>query len=149
MSPLVQRAKARRVALAAPVDEEAIAQVRGLLAGMFPPGTLLERRREQRFPFPRLLQLTPVSADGLQRLGPCVTAAGKQLSESGLSFFHPEPLPFRWVVVSLDKGDGRWIGFLLDVDWCRFTRQGWYESGGKFIRAVPLPTAHELEQAAC
>jgi hypothetical protein len=149
MSSLVQTCKTRRVALAAPANEQAIAQVRGLLAGMFPPGTLFERRREQRFPFPRLLQLTPVSADGLQRLGPSVTAAGKQLSESGLSFFHPEPLPFRWVIAALDKGDGRWIGFLLDVDWCRFTRQGWYESGGKFIRAVTLPAVPEWEAAAC
>jgi hypothetical protein len=149
MRSLVRICKTRRVALAAPADEETIAQVRGLLAGMFPPGTSLERRREQRFPFPRLLQLTPVSADGLQRLGPSVTAAGKQLSESGLSFFHPDPLPFRWVVASLDKSDGRWIGFLLDVDWCRFTRQGWYESGGKFIRAITLPVVPELEQTAC
>jgi hypothetical protein len=149
MSSLVQTCKTRRVVLAAPADEEASAQVRGLLAGMFPPGTLLERRREQRFPFPRLLQLTPVSADGLQRLGPSLTAAGKQLSESGMSFFHPEPLPFRWVIASLDKGDGQWIGFLLDVDWCRFTRQGWYESGGQFIRAVSLPSIPEMETAAC
>jgi hypothetical protein len=136
MSSLVQTCKTRRIALEAPVDDETSAQVRGLLAGMFPPGTLVERRREQRFPFPRLIQLTPVSADCARRLGPSVTAAGKQLSESGLSFFHPEPLAFRWVVASFEKGNGRWIGFLLDVDWCRFTRQGWYESGGKFIRAV-------------
>ncbi len=149
MSSLVQAHKTRRVVPTAPIDDEAIAQVRGLLAGMFPPGTSLERRREQRFPFPRLLQLTPVGADGLQRLGPSFTAAGKQLSESGLSFFHPDPLPFRWVVAALDKGDGRWIGFLLDVDWCRFTRQGWYESGGKFIRAVPVSASPELEHAAC
>jgi hypothetical protein len=98
MGSLAHNCRTRRVALAAPADEEAIAQVRGLLAGMFPSAALLERRREQRFPFPRLLQLTPVSADGLRRLGPSVTAAGKQLSESGLSFFHPGPLPFRWVI---------------------------------------------------
>ena len=32
-------------------------------------------------------------------------------------------------------------GFLLDVDWCRFTQLGWYESGGKFLRAVELRDA--------
>ena len=115
---------------------------------MFPPGTLPDAAANSVSRFRGVLQFTPVSADGLRR-GADVTAAGKQLSESGLSFFHPDPLPFRWVVAALDKGDGQWIGFLLDVDWCRFTRQGWYESGGKFIRAVTLPVVPELQTAAC
>ena len=123
----------------APLGEDAGALVRGLLAGMYPPENRAERRREHRYPYPRLLLLHPVEADGITCAGPTLTAAGKQLSETGLSFFHPDPLPYRWVVASLPRTDGGWIGFLMDLDWCRFTRQGWYESGGRFLRPVTAP----------
>jgi hypothetical protein len=124
---------------AAPHNDEASAQVRKLLAGMYPPGMLHERRREQRFPFPRLFQLTPVNGAGTRQMGSPLTAAGKHLSESGLSFFHPDPLPHRWVIASLELSESQRYGFLMDLDWCRFTRQGWYESGGRFLRAVSSP----------
>jgi hypothetical protein len=110
------------------------AQVWALLAGMHPAG--VERRRDQRYPFPRLFVLTPVDPDTLRRVGATVTAAGKHLSESGVSFFHPEPLPYRWVIATVETSDGHPTSFLVDLDWCRFTRQGWYESGGRFLRAV-------------
>jgi hypothetical protein len=130
----------------APVNEEARAQVWSLLSGMYPAGTVLERRREQRYPYPRLFVLTPVEADGVTPAGPKLTAAGKHLSESGLSFYHPDPLPYRWVIVSLPRTDNSSIGFLVDLDWCRFTRQGWYESGGRFLKLVS--NAHRVERAA-
>jgi hypothetical protein len=117
-----------------PVDHEARLQVRSLLAGVYPPGAATERRREQRYPFPKLFVLSPADADGQRRAGASITAAGKHLSETGLSFFHPDPIPYRWMIASLPKIDGHWIGFLVDLDWCRFTRQGWYESGGRLVR---------------
>lgn len=126
--------------LAAP-GEDAGPLVRALLAGMYPPGLRLERRREQRYPYPKLLLVDPVAADGATRAGPTLTAAGKQLSETGLSFYHPEPLPHRFVVASLPRSDGGWQSFLVDLDWCRFTRQGWYESGGRILRPVTAPPA--------
>lgn len=110
------------------------AQVAELLAAMY-PASPLERRREQRYPYPRLLQLTPVDESG-QPNGLPMTAAGKQISESGLSFFHPEPLAYRRVVVVLERMDGPPVRLLLDVDRCRFTRLGWYESGGRFLRWI-------------
>jgi hypothetical protein len=27
----------------------------------------------------------------------------------------------------------------IDISWCRFTKPGWYESGGRLIRAVSDP----------
>jgi hypothetical protein len=119
---------------ATPVNDDARAQVWSLLAGMYPPGT--ERRRDQRYPFPRLFVLTPVDPETLARMGPPVTAAGKHLSESGVSFYHPDPLPHRWVIASVENGEGHTLNFLVDLDWCRFTRQGWYESGGRFLKAI-------------
>lgn len=117
-----------------PVDHEARLQVRSLLSGVYPPSNGPERRREQRYPFPRLFVLSPADVDGQRKAGASITVAGKHLSETGLSFFHPDPIPHRWMVASLPKLDGQWIGFLVDLDWCRFTRQGWYESGGRLVR---------------
>ncbi len=122
--------------LAAPLNEQSRSQVWNLLSGMYPTVSINERRREQRFPYPRLFVLTPVEPDTLEQIGPALTAAGKHLSESGISFYHPEPLPYRWVIATVDNVDTLTYSFLVDLDWCRFTRQGWYESGGRFLRAV-------------
>jgi hypothetical protein len=120
-------------------DDAVSTQVWGLLAGMFPAGTLVERRHEQRYPYPRLVMLSPVQADGHTPDGRAFVAAGKHLSERGLGFYHPQPLVHRLVIASLETVDGHWLGFLLDIQRCRFTRQGWYESGGRFVRAVSSP----------
>ncbi len=128
-----------RVETAGSNDDAITAQVWGVLAGMFPAGSALERRHEQRYAYPRLVMLTPVQADGKTPDGPMFVAAGKQLSERGLGFFHPQPLVNRLVIASLETVDGRWLGFLLDIRHCRFTRQGWYESGGRFLRTVASP----------
>ena len=65
--------------------------------------------------------------------------SGKHISETGLSFFHPEPLPYRLVAATLEKLDGTRCEYVIDVGWCRFTQMGWYESGGKFVRQIEGP----------
>ncbi|MBN2024598.1 MAG: hypothetical protein JW809_17600 [Pirellulales bacterium] len=113
--------------------------VSGLLATLYPRVDQPERRAEQRFPFPYLVHLTPVGEDDLAPVGETVVVVGKHLSERGLGFYHPKPLSFRRMIVSIETGNGGWIGLLIDLTWCRFTRQGWYESGGRFLRGVPSP----------
>ncbi|HXT57279.1 MAG TPA: hypothetical protein VN699_01540 [Pirellulales bacterium] len=115
------------------------AQVWRLLAGLYPNGNRVERRHEQRYPYPRLITLSPVKTDGVTPQGDDLTVVGKHLSEGGLGFFHPQPLSYRLVIASLESSEGRWLGFLLDLHRCRFTRHGWYESGGKFLRTVASP----------
>src|ERR1700678_1607788 len=44
-------------------------QVWSLLPGLYPTNRQCERRAEQRFPYPYLVQLTPVGADGTTKLG--------------------------------------------------------------------------------
>lgn len=114
-------------------------QVWGLLTSLFPGADRVERRRSERFPYPRLVYLTPVAADGVTRVGETLVVAGKHLSERGLGFYHPKPLEHRRLVASLEKAPDEWLHVLVDVSWCRFRRQGWYESGGRFLRCVPWP----------
>ena len=67
-------------------------QVWGLLAGLYPTGKWTERRGEQRFPFARLMHLSPVGPDGMTPLSESLVVVGKDVSERGLGFFHLEPL---------------------------------------------------------
>ncbi len=108
-------------------------RLRGLLASTYPGGKIVERRKEPRYPYPNLVTLTPVAADGVTLEGTPIVVCGKQISESGIGFYHPEPLPYRRMIVSLELGVGRWLDLLVELTWCRFTRHGWYEGGGRFL----------------
>jgi hypothetical protein len=114
-------------------------QVWGLLTTLYPQHDLGERRRANRYPFPYLVHLTPLDDDGMTPIGETMVVVGKHLSESGLGFYHPQPLPYRRMIVSLETNTGQWLAFVIDLSWCRFTKQGWYESGGRFLQAVDPP----------
>jgi hypothetical protein len=129
------------VDLEAFLNEDLRAQVRGLLGGLYSRQKSAERRGEQRYPYPYLVHLAPLDADGITPAGEPLVVVGKHLSERGLGFYHPKPLPYRRVIASLESRKGIWVGFLMDLNWCRFTRQGWYESGGRFLKPVHSPLA--------
>lgn len=118
-------------------DDPVRRQVWGLLSGLYPAGSLPERRADQRFPYPQLIYLTPLK-DG-HPAAQTVVVAGKHLSERGLGFYHQQPLPYRHMIASLQAQDARWLGFLIDITWCRFTQHGWYDSGGRFLQVVESP----------
>jgi len=120
-------------------DDSVRHTVAGLLSTLYPRSGRTERRTEQRLPFPYLVHLTPVGEDDLEPIGETVVVVGRHLSERGLGFYHPKPLPYRRMIVSIETGNGGWISLLIDLTWCRFTRQGWYESGGRFLQTVPSP----------
>ncbi len=121
-------------------DESVRRQVWGVLWGLYPRGGTTERRNVQRVPYPQLLYLTP-AGDDLLPDGDPIAVIGKHLSEQGLGFYHVEPLPFRRMIASLQLSRSEWAGFLIDIKWTCFTRFGWYDSGGQFLRTVPSPIA--------
>jgi len=98
-----------------------------------PPG--YERRRCTRYPFPRLIEITPVDAAGAS-LDDGVTVVGKSISESGLDFYSPSPVPFRRAEIRLKGNEPDEMRPILSLDWCRFHRLGWYENGGRFTREL-------------
>jgi hypothetical protein len=121
-------------------DKEVRKQVRGLISAMlYGPADVVERRHEVRCAFPQPVYLTAVGEDGITPDGESIMAVGKDLSESGLGFYHDTPLPSRRMVVSLQMGDGRWLAFVIELTRSRLIRQGWYESGGRFLENVPSP----------
>ena len=120
-------------------DDDVRTQVWGLLTTLYPKRELVERRGDNRFPFPYLIHLTPVADDGRTPEGETQVVVGKHLSARGLGFYHSQPLSYRRMIVSLEAGGGQWLAFLIDLSWCRFTQQGWYESGGRFLQSVLSP----------
>ena len=127
---------ARTVTPFSPRDERVRHCVGLVLAGMYSRATSVERRRDPRYPYPRLVRLWPLGRDGKTRCGDAIVVVGKDLSESGIGFFHPKPIPHRLVIATLATIDQSEVELLVDLNWCRFTRQGWYESGGRFVRAI-------------
>lgn len=111
-------------------------QVRLALSAVQRAPNAPERRRTQRFAYPQLLEITPTDPESLQPVGEPLVVVGKQISENGLGFYHCAPLPHRYVVVVLERGLRGPVRLLLDLSWCRFTRHGWYESGGRFLRLL-------------
>ena len=114
-------------------------QVWDVLGALYPCRDRIERRGGRRYPYPYLIQLTPVADEGFTPQGETVIVVGKHLSEKGLGFYHPKPLPYRRMIACLESTCGTRLRFLIDVTWCRFRKQGWYESGGRFLQTVPAP----------
>lgn len=121
------------------LEQQIRRSVWGLLASLYPSPRQVDRRKEQRYPFPYLVRLWPTDESGTAPCGSPMVVVGKQLSERGMGFYHPRPLANRRMVAVLDSGQGQPLALLLDVSWCRFTSQGWYESGGRFLDIVPMP----------
>lgn len=108
-------------------------QVWRVLAGIYPLEQ--ERRHQARFPYPRLIALAPW-LDGQDAAPAWITVVGKHLSEDGLGFFHNTPLPDRQMLARLELPGGGTVIFHVVLRWCRFIRDGWYESGARLVRVI-------------
>lgn len=102
---------------------------------VYPAAARSERREASRHAFPYLIQFQPVLEDGVSRIGSRLVVVGKQISEGGLGFYHPRPLPCRYGIALLDVS-GKSVSVLIELLWTQFTHHGWYESGGKFVRLL-------------
>jgi len=121
------------------IDSEAWPQILEQLTAICPRKDQDERRRDNRYPFPCLMYLTPVGEDGSTPNGKSTLAAGKDLSEGGLGFYHPMPLPPGRMIVSLQMNDGHWLGFLVELSRSRPIPEGWYQSSGRFVEPAVSP----------
>lgn len=97
-----------------------------------------ERRRHTRFPYPYPVYLTPL-LNGSANTEETFTVLGRHLSECGLDFYHHEPVPYRRMIASLERGKDRWMAFVIELTWCRFGRHGWYNNGGRFVSVTQSP----------
>lgn len=119
-------------ALAPREDTSLARQIQSLVARLYPE-VAIDRRHDQRFAIPVLMKLTPLDThhEPLEQMATIVV--GKDISRSGISFFHERQLPFRWAIVSLEHPEFGRFAAEIDINWCRFTRPGWYVSGGRLL----------------
>ncbi|MBA2115466.1 hypothetical protein [Bremerella alba] len=121
-------------------SEESDAKVRAtvgqLISRILPKKITNERRRDFRYPYPHLIYLTPVDASGEPLNELSTVVVGKNITERGIDFFHREPLPYRRVILTLEAEDGARASVVTDLLWTRFTRQGWYDNGGRFLQIL-------------
>lgn len=111
-------------------------QVDRLLVRLHPTVTF-ERRAAERMELPLLLRLVPLDEFHSPLESATVTVVGKNISRRGLCFYHDQPLPYRRALISAQLPDGEPFAVEVDISWCRFTKPGWYESGGRLIAIVP------------
>jgi len=113
--------------------------VRDLLAQWQHPADALERRSWTRVGFQKLIALFAYDDTEQPFSGEPWLVTGKDISLQGVSFSHIAPLPFSKVAISFEVPGGFTRFVVAKLSWCRFTRKGVYESGGKFLHSVTLP----------
>ena len=120
-------------------------QIEALLTRLH-PAVGRERRHDDRIAIPVLFRLVPFDVDRQPLEQEALIVVGKNISRRGVSFYHEHPLTHRRALIELaDPSVGSFVAE-IDVSWCRFTKPGWYESGGRLIRTA-APTTDLLSFA--
>jgi hypothetical protein len=126
-------------------------QVQALVALLHPTVTL-ERRRDDRIDLPMLFRIQPLDDQRQPIQDSAMTVVGKNISRRGISFYHDRPLPYRRALISAVHPEFDGFHAEIDVSWCRFTKPGWYESGGRLIAAASTESVFAIssrQSAAC
>ena len=114
-------------------------QIEALLTRLH-PAVGRERRHDDRIAIPVLFRLTPFDVDRQPLEQEALIVVGKNISRRGVSFYHEKPITHRRALIELaDPIVGSFVAE-IDVTWCRFTKPGWYESGGRLIRSAAPST---------
>lgn len=128
---------------------EAISRiVNQVVASWHSPLALAEKRRWQRIRYDRPAILTLLDDRTVVPLGVHKVISGRDISPSGFSFTHLDPLACRRAIVTFPFEREETDAIELRLTWCRFTRAGIYQSGGKFLSPIasPLPTELVLDE---
>lgn len=103
-----------------------------------------ERRNTDRRSLSVLMRLTPLDArNGSKMADPdeSITVVGKDFSPRGIGMYHQERLPHRFVELAIDDPQMGSVVLEIELTWCRYTKQGWYESGGRVLSCVEAKSA--------
>ena len=92
-----------------------------------------DRRLSPRVPFQQRICLIGLDEHHCPDSGACLVD-GRDISAEGISFKHHDALPNRFVALSFQTGKGIETAF-VKLSWCLFSREGFYTSGGRFVRA--------------
>jgi hypothetical protein len=123
----------------------------GVVASWHSSLASLQSRRWHRAKFDKPLRVTPLDDQTELPAGTALAVVGHDISLAGLSFIHSQPLAARKVAISFQLDGTTWESVLTLLKWCRFRRDGLYQSGGQFLRTladfdrrVPIPDESRL-----
>jgi hypothetical protein len=123
----------------------------GVVASWHSSLASLQSRRWHRAKFDKPLRVTPLDDQTELPAGIALAVVGHDISLAGLSFIHSQPLAARKVAISFQLDGTTWESVLTLLKWCRFRRDGLYQSGGQFLRTladfdrrVPIPDESRL-----
>lgn len=100
--------------------------------------SILQSRRWHRLPYRKSILLTPIHEETDQPIADQRVATGQDISLGGICFLHDHPLPYRRITVTFPRDNGHIESLVIRLRWCRFTRHGFYQSGGKFLYPVHI-----------
>ncbi|MEM1303449.1 MAG: hypothetical protein AAGG46_01045 [Planctomycetota bacterium] len=100
-----------------------------------------DRRTSSRQAIPLLIRLTPLDGRDGPPSGPAVTVVGKDLSARGVGIYHERRLPHRYCEMQIEGDPFGALVLRVELTWCRFTRLGWYESGGRVLACEEVEAA--------
>jgi hypothetical protein len=108
----------------------------------------LHSRRWHRVTYDKPILITPLNDLTERPSQKAFLVQAHDLSLSGLSFCHPLPLASRKVIVQFRaERQTAEEGILAILRWCRFRRDGSYQSGGQFLRAATIAIDSSLAVA--
>ena len=108
--------------------------VQQVMFNSHPPTPPIERRKDRRVAFPHILQLSFLNKTlGISEK---LSVVGKSLSIRGLDFYHRYPITPRLVTIQFDFVHIPAHELLLELSWCRYIRDEWYASGGRFLKII-------------
>ncbi len=110
--------------------------VDGFVASWHSSDASIQCRRWHRVRFERPLLITPLDESGDWPAGEPFPVSGRDISLTGISFLHEEPLAARKVAVTVYPPAGPPGSVVTLLRWCRFRRDGVYQSGGQFLREL-------------
>jgi len=117
--------------------------VDGFVASWHPSFASIQSRRWHRVPFDKPLLITPLEYASEFPSGESFPVRGRDISLAGISFSHREPLAPRKVIVTIRFEEGASVSVVTLLRWCRFGRDGVYQSGGQFLRSLTEETLGE------
>ena len=102
-----------------------------------------EKRTHRRYAFRRPLTITPVDASsGRPDKTKSFAAFGFDISSAGISFLARQLVPAQRAVVTCEGPNDQPTNLLFEPRWVRFTRGGWYQTGGRLLEVLSDQTPH-------
>ena len=139
MGPIPGAPNERVLAILRGIPEVECLLTGGMLASWHSSFGSLHSRRWHRVAYNKALLITPLDDATERPSEQSFLALGRDLSLSGCSFCHPKPLASRKVIVRFPAEDPSiGEGVLAVLRWCRYRRDGSYQSGGQFLRCAPV-----------